>query len=183
MLVVAAPLLLARQPPRLVLPLVIFGIVGIVSLLMLGADLPLLSRMNELDTRGASGSMWLVVPLNSLIELLSDSSYLFTGTGAGSTTSDLGRAWPILKLTKEYGVVTMSAFVFFYASIFLCISVSGQQLQHPGKNYRNGYLPFYRGIPARFSSGTILYSYLLRMTESVRGLVKSYYTEGQVNYV
>ena len=95
MLVVAAPLLLARQSPRLVLPLVIVGIVGLVSALMLGADLPLLSRMNELDTGGASGSMRLVVPLNSLIKLLSDPSYLFTGAGAGSTTSDLGSAWPM----------------------------------------------------------------------------------------
>ena len=119
MLVVAAPLLLARQSPRLALPLVIVGIVGLVSALMLGADLPLLSRMNELDAGGASGSMRLVVPLNRLIELLSDPSYLFTGTGAGSTTSDLGSAWPMLKLTKEYGIITMFAFMLLYASVFV----------------------------------------------------------------
>ena len=40
MLVVAAPLLLARQSPRLVLPLVIVGIVGLVSVWMLGTSCP-----------------------------------------------------------------------------------------------------------------------------------------------
>lgn len=176
MLVVAAPLLLARQSPRLVLPLVIVGIVGLVSALMLGANLPLLSRMNELDTGGASGSMRLVVPLNSLIKLLSDPSYLFTGTGAGSTTSDLGSAWPMLKLTNEYGVITMLAFVFLYASAFfgsynIPIKIATTVIFH----FTGGYL--------HDSSIVQFFALIFCMTEPVRSPVKSYYTERQANYV
>jgi hypothetical protein len=175
MLVVAAPLLLARQSPRPVLPLVIVGIVGLVSALMLGADLPLLSRMNELDTGGASGSMRLVVPLNSLIELLSDPTYLFTGTGAGSTF-DLGSAWPVLKLTNEYGVITMLAFVFLYASAFfgsynIPIKIAATIIFH----FTGGYL--HDSLIVQF------FTLIFCMTEPVRGPVKSYYTERQANYV
>jgi hypothetical protein len=143
---------------------------------MLGADLPLLSRMNELDTGGASGSMRLVVPLNSLIELLSDPSYLFTGTGAGSTTSDLGSAWPMLKLTNEYGVITMLAFVFLYASAFfgsynIPIKIAATIIFH----FTGGYL--HDSLIVQF------FTLIFCMTEPVRGPVKSYYTERQANYV
>jgi hypothetical protein len=176
MLLVAAPLLLARQSARLVLPLVIFGIVGVVSALMLGADLPLLSRINELDTTGASGSVRLVVPLNSLIELLSDPSYLFTGTGAGSTTSDLGSAWPMLKLTKEYGIVTMLAFVSLYASAFfgsynIPVKIAATVIFY----FTGGYL--HDSVIVQF------FALIFCMTEPVRSPVKSYYTERQGTYV
>jgi hypothetical protein len=176
MLVVAAPLLLARQSPRLALPLVIVGIVGLVSALMLGADLPLLSRMNELDAGGASGSMRLVVPLNRLIELLSDPSYLFTGTGAGSTTSDLGSAWPMLKLTKEYGIITMFAFMLLYASVFvgsynIPVKIAVAIIFH----FTGGYL--LDSLIVQF------FTLIFCMTEPVRSPVRSFYTERQGNYV
>ena len=174
MLVVAAPLLLARQSPRLVLPLVIVGIVGLVSALMLGANLPLLSRMNELDTGGASGSVRLVVPLDHLIELLSDPSYLFTGTGAGSATSDLGSAWPMLKLTKEYGIITMFAFVFLYASVFF--------------GSYNIPVKIAAAIIFLFTGGYLLdppivqfFTLIFCMTEPVLSPVKSYYTKRLAN--
>jgi hypothetical protein len=176
MLVVAAPLLFARQSPRLVLPLVIVGIVGLVSVWMLGTNLPLLSRMNELDTGGASGSMRLVVPLNRLIELLSDPSYLFTGTGAGSTTSDLGSAWPMLKLAKEYGIITMFAFVFLYASVFF--------------GSYNIPVKIAATIIFLFTGGYLLDSLVVQfftlifcMTEPLRSPMKSLYTGRQMNYV
>jgi hypothetical protein len=176
MLVVAAPLLLARQSPRLVLPLVIVGIVGLVSVWMLGTNLPLLSRMNELDTGGASGSMRLVVPLNRLIELLSDPSYLFTGTGAGSTTSDLGSAWPMLKLTKEYGIITMFAFMLLYASVFvgsynIPVKIAAAIIFH----FTGGYL--LDSLIVQF------FTLIFCMTEPVRSPVRSFYTERQGNYV
>ena len=175
MLVAAAPLLLARQPPRLLFPLVIVGTVELVSALMLGANLPLLSRMNELDAGGASGSMRLVVPLNSLIKLLSDPSYLFTGTGAGSTTS-LGSAWPMLKLTNEYGVITMLAFVFLYASTFfgsynIPVKIATTVIFH----FTGGYL--------HHSSIVQFFALIFCMTEPVRSPSKSYYTERQGSYV
>ena len=89
---------------------------------------------------------------------------------------DLGGAWPILKLTNEYGVITMFAFVFLYASAFF-----------------GGY-----NIPVKiattvifhFTGGYLLDSWIVQffalifcMTEPVRSPVKSYYTERQGAYV
>ena len=70
---------------------------------------------------GTSGGLRLTIPWNRFItsRLLSDPSYLFTGTAAGSTDVADGNAWPILKLTREYGVVTMTSFLrCFFASAF-----------------------------------------------------------------
>jgi beta-glucanase (GH16 family) len=126
--------------------------------------------MNELDTGRASGSMRLVVPLNSLIELLSDPTYLFTGTGAGSTF-DLGSAWPVLKLTNEYGVITMLAFVFLYASAFfgsynIPVKIATTVIFH----FTGGYL--------HDSSIVQFFALIFCMTEPVRNPVKAYYTQG-----
>jgi hypothetical protein len=124
MLILASPFLLARESPRVVVPLVAIAIVAVVSAYMLGANLPLISRLNELDqttvgaTLRSSGSLRLIVPFTHLIEYLSDPSYLFTGAGAGSTGPDLGSPWPILKLTREYGVITMISFVAVFTSGF-----------------------------------------------------------------
>ena len=124
MLILAAPFLLARESSRLVLPLIVIAVLGIGAAYMLGANLPLISRIDELDQStigggyNASGSLRLIIPWNRLIEFLSDPSYLFTGAGAGSTGPQLGSAWPILKITREYGVVTMLSFVALFISGF-----------------------------------------------------------------
>jgi hypothetical protein len=119
MLILASPFLLARESPRLAVPLVVIAVVSVGSAYMLGANLPLISRMNELDTSTggrASGGDRLVIPLDNFIGFISDPAYLFTGSGAGSTTAEFGNAWPIVKLTHEYGVVAMVSFVVLYIS-------------------------------------------------------------------
>jgi hypothetical protein len=126
MLILASPFLLAREAPRVVVPLVVVGMVGVWAAYMLGMDIPLVSRMSELDHDhggigggySASGSLRLTIPWRHLIERLSDPSYLFTGTGAGSTGPDLGSVWPILKLTNEYGVIAVISFVALFVSGF-----------------------------------------------------------------
>ena len=127
LLIIASPILLARESPRIVAPLVVVAVAGVYVAYMLGADLPLISRLGELDQStvgAASGAIRLIIPWNSLIELLSDPSYLFTGTGAGSTAGAgatglyLGSAWPILKLTREYGMLAMISYVVFFTSGF-----------------------------------------------------------------
>jgi hypothetical protein len=123
-LILASPFLLARESPRLVLPIVVTAIAGIFLALMLGADLPLVSRLSELDTSNvgagyeASGALRLIIPWQRFITFLSDPSFLLTGTGAGSTVVEDGSAWPIVKLTREYGVITMISYVVFFASAF-----------------------------------------------------------------
>jgi hypothetical protein len=124
LLVIASPFLLARESPRIVVPLAVVTVVGVCLAFLSGIQLPLISRLGELDqsTVGAgydsSGALRLIIPWNHLIELLSDPSYLFAGTGAGSTGPSLGSAWPIVKLTHEYGIITMISYIVFFASAF-----------------------------------------------------------------
>ncbi len=113
-----------------------------------------------------------MVPLNGLIKLLSDPSYLLTGTGAGSTTSNLGSAWPMLKLTNEYGVITMLAFVSLYASAFfgsynIPVKIATTVIFH----FTGGYL--------LDSSIVQFFALIFCMTEPVRSPAKSYYKRGK----
>jgi hypothetical protein len=126
LLVIASPLLLARESSRIVVPLVVVTVAGAYLAYILGVNLPLISRLGELDQStvgagySASGALRLIIPWNGLIELLSDPSYLFTGTGAGSTArASLGSAWPILKLTREYGIIAMISYAAFFLSGFV----------------------------------------------------------------
>ncbi|WP_428485840.1 hypothetical protein [Rhodopila sp.] len=114
MLVVAAPFLLARENPRIVLLLVTVLVVGLVVASMMDVPLPLISRLNELDNGKASGSERMLTPAVRLFALLLDPHYLLTGTGSGSTGAEDGSPWPMLKLTNEYGLLTMVAFVVFF---------------------------------------------------------------------
>jgi hypothetical protein len=124
LLVLASPALLARESRRIVVPLVIVTVVGVFLAYLSGIQLPLISRLGELDQSSvgagyeSSGALRLIIPWNNLIELLSNPSYLFTGTGAGSTGPSLGNPWPILKLTREYGIIAMISYVVFVASAF-----------------------------------------------------------------
>jgi hypothetical protein len=120
MLALAAPMLLIRESPRVVLPVMIVSVVGLLIAASAGLHLPLISRLNELDTSGVggggSGGIRLVIPLNYLIQYLSDPGYLVAGDGSGSTSVDFGSAWPILKLTHEYGTLSMIMFVFLFGA-------------------------------------------------------------------
>ena len=82
----------------------------------------------------------------------------------------------MLKLTKEYGILTMLAFVFLYASAFfgsynIPVKIAATVIFH----FTGGYL--------HNSSIVQFFALIFCMTEPVRSPVKSYYTEGQANYV
>jgi hypothetical protein len=118
MLLIASPFLLARQT------LPVAALVGVAALtaflvaIMLDVPLPLLSRFNELSQTTSSGSGRLLIPAAQFIRILFDPSHFLTGTGAGSTTADLGNAWATLKLINEYGLVTTILFVTLYLMSF-----------------------------------------------------------------
>jgi hypothetical protein len=123
MLIAAAPMLLLKESPKIIVAMVVITVISLLAALVLGIHLPLISRMDELETAGVvggagSGGVRLVVPFKLLIEYLSDPTYFFTGSGAGSTTAKFGSVspWPILKLTYEYGVITMIAYCLLFAS-------------------------------------------------------------------
>jgi hypothetical protein len=113
-LLVAVPFLLARESARLASASAILGIVALVIAVSAGAELPLLSRMSELHQQGSSGSGRLLVPSLSIVAYAFDPTYFFTGAGAGSITGSDGAAWPLLKLTKEYGLLAALMFAALY---------------------------------------------------------------------
>lgn len=123
MLVIAAPFLIARQSPRVATAAVVTVSLGLFFFVLTqqgwassGDGLPFLSRLNELDAQDSSGFGRLIQPAHELVRLMSDRDYLFAGTGAGSITPDYGSAWPATKLIKEYGLLSMVAFLLFFTS-------------------------------------------------------------------
>jgi hypothetical protein len=114
MLVAAAPVLLARLKPATLVLLLVLGVSALVVAPVLGIKLPLISRMNEFGSKESSGSDRLLLPASQLVNLLTNPDYLIRGTGAGSTNTDFGSAWPVVKLMSEYGILAMIAFVCLY---------------------------------------------------------------------
>lgn len=118
LLMIAGPLVLMRKaPPYVIIMAVIVAAVGLLVMASMGMEIPLISRMNELDHATDSGGQRMTVPATELIARMSDPSYFFTGTGPGSTTLALGNPWPIVKIINEYGFLTMISFVIFYISV------------------------------------------------------------------
>jgi hypothetical protein len=123
MLLVAAPFLLARESPRLVLSLIVIGVLAVGVALALDIPLPLLSRVDEINTEQSSGAGRLLLPALRLIDLMFDPTYLLIGDGAGAVTpaanaTTVGEltmnAWPFVKIINEYGLLAMLSFVVFY---------------------------------------------------------------------
>ncbi len=114
MIIIAAPLLLARQTPRVAGLLLVVAIAGLVTADALHVTLPLLSRVSELGKDNSSGTGRLLIPAADLLRLLTDPAHLIKGTGAGSTTENAGSLWPIAKLLQEYGLATMASFIIFF---------------------------------------------------------------------
>jgi hypothetical protein len=114
MLLIAVPFLLARESTKVASISVLLGVVTLVVAVSAGAELPLLSRMSELHQPSSSGSGRLLLPPLSLAAYASDPAYFFVGDGAGSITVTDGVAWPLLKLTKEYGLCAALMFAALY---------------------------------------------------------------------
>lgn len=122
MLLIATPFLLFRETPRVGVMAPLAAIVALSALYMLDIPLPLVSRLDEIYSNTSSGAGRVMLPALQFLTLLADPSYLFTGDGAGSVAPSTGRvetlmtAWPMLKLTKEYGLLSMISFSIFYMS-------------------------------------------------------------------
>jgi len=116
LLIVAAPFLLAREKPGVIAAVVVAVIVALLTAYMFNLPLPLVSRTDELSSSNSSGTDRLLDPAKDFISLLSNPAFLFSGTGAGSSSVLLGATstWPMVKILQEYGLVTMTSFVMFY---------------------------------------------------------------------
>ena len=116
MLGIAAPFLLVRESPGMIIATTVVAVVVILLVLTQDVTIPLLSRVGELHHQHTSGGERLVVPATQLMTKFFDSSYWLFGNGPGSTITQVD--WPFVKLLNEYGVLTMLAFGVYY---FVCL--------------------------------------------------------------
>jgi hypothetical protein len=115
-LLVAAPGILRRLKPRMLLTVLLMTVTAaIVAAPLGGADL-LVRRLGELDRPNTSGSERLVAPLRQLGALSSDPERLLTGAGAGNVSMLQASPWPIVKLLSEYGAMTTLAYLLLVAA-------------------------------------------------------------------
>jgi hypothetical protein len=70
-------------------------------------------RLDELWTNNSSGFGRLVLPPMWLGRLVMDGGHFIHGDGAGSVTEEVGSAWPVVKLTYEYGLAAAIAYAVF----------------------------------------------------------------------
>ncbi len=116
MLLIAAPFLAMRFPAPVVALVVAAGAFVLVLAVSVGVPLPMVARLAELGVRDSSAYERLIAPAQVLLDLVNDPRHMFTGTGAGTVSSDAGNAWPSTKLLQEYGLAALIAFEVF----FLC---------------------------------------------------------------
>ena len=120
-LLVASPLLLARQSPRLIAICLILVAIGL-GVGYATNQLPFLSRVDELGSQ-SSGSDRMLVPAKKLLELVFDPNYLISGLGAGATTTDFGSAWAVVKLTNQYGLLV----ALLYSALFVAAILANRE--------------------------------------------------------
>ena len=132
----ATPFLLTRENPKIALTIGGIGLVGLVAAFALGYgdQLPLVSRLGELDTpavsgQAASASGRMLVPAGKFVDLIMDGGYFLTGTGAGSTTVEFGSVWPTVKLLNEYGALTMVTYLVLFTTVLFGDSRSNLPLK------------------------------------------------------
>lgn len=95
--------------------------VVLVALIDSGGQIETLGRLAELSRPGSSGYDRIVLPLVSFNEVLGDPGGWLAGRGAGQITPAFGNAWPMVKLTYEYGLPTALAWLAFFV-----VAVSGR---------------------------------------------------------
>jgi hypothetical protein len=93
----------------------LLALIALAALATISADASLMSmlRLDELTNEKSSGYGRLVAPMIWLCRLVMDGAYWFKGDGAGSVTEDVGSAWPIVKLTYEYGLAAAIMYLVF----------------------------------------------------------------------
>lgn len=115
MLVLAAPILLYRQPLALAVLIIAAGMISLSVAYAIGLPLPLMSRISELnDHKHSSAAEHLLISTVALRAL--DFSYLFGGDGAGSLQTFV---WPSVKLVYEYGIVATIAWHMLWSTALL----------------------------------------------------------------
>jgi hypothetical protein len=115
MLAIAAPFLLVRESPRVVVVVAIMAVVALIVMLMLDIPLPMTNRLDELNDEHSSGGLRLLMPAEEFGRLLSHPSYYLAGDGAGSISpQEAGNPWPLVKVFREYGLIAMILFLAFY---------------------------------------------------------------------
>lgn len=137
LLIVAAPFLLARERPQIVIMAVVCGILSVSVAYALNVPLPLISRTTELQTDHSSAGERLVLPTQELLQKVFDPSYLAIGNGAGDPAATktyspqdlrkifksqraVSNPWPIVKVVTEYGLLSMIAFILLFS-----VSIAG----------------------------------------------------------
>jgi hypothetical protein len=144
MVLVAAPFMLRRLSPRMLLICLALTIaVSSVALVSGGADL-VARRLDEFNHDNSSASERLVAPFHELGGLLLDPDRLLTGTGAGNAVTLHSSTWPITKLLSEYGAVTTMAYFLLLVgaiwrapnralawSLFVIVNFTGGYLLNP----------------------------------------------------
>jgi hypothetical protein len=84
---------------------------GLALAALVDSQLAALGRLAELSRPGSSGYDRLVLPLASFWRVVGDPGGWLAGRGAGRITEDFGNAWPLVKLTYEYGLPTAAAWL------------------------------------------------------------------------
>jgi hypothetical protein len=115
MILVAAPLLLARRDIRAAALTGFAGIVGVIAALATGALDTLLSRFSELGSPGSSAFQRLIAPLLYLRDVYADPDKVMTGVGAGNSNEIGVSLWPMAKVMIEYGALAGIVFMVFLA--------------------------------------------------------------------
>ena len=89
---------------------------GLAAAALLGSRLAGLGRLAELTSPGSSGYDRLVLPLASFYRVVGDPGGWLAGHGAGQISAEFGNAWPLVKLTYEYGLPTAAAWLGLFAA-------------------------------------------------------------------
>jgi hypothetical protein len=89
---------------------------GLAMAVLVDSQLASFGRLAELSRPGSSGYDRLVLPLASLYRVAGDPGGWLAGHGAGQITPEFGNAWPMVKLTYEYGLPTAMAWLALFAA-------------------------------------------------------------------
>jgi hypothetical protein len=128
MLAIAAPFLLIREKPVIIVAAIATIVVALGTAYMTDTPLPVISRMDEMKSESSSGSERLLQPAEKFAEVMLNPSYLIIGEGAGSVVQAVGvqkngapktnipviNPWPMVKIGHEYGILSMLTYTLLF---------------------------------------------------------------------
>ncbi|CAN7294877.1 hypothetical protein LJR225_001556 [Phenylobacterium sp. LjRoot225] len=141
MVAVAAPWILRRMKPKMLMIVLVLAASALIAALAFGGAELAASRLAELSRPGTSASERIVAPLRQLNQLSMDPERLVTGSGAGNMSAFQASSWPIVKLLDEYGALTTLAYLLlFIAAIWRAPSTALAVGLFVVINFTGGYL-------------------------------------------